>query len=139
MASVLGKWIIETCENFDGYMKAIGVSDEKRAEAHKFLSDGSGMTQEFKADGDKWTLITSTVAGERVSHFTIGQESDSMTLDGRNIKVVFTIEGDSLVEKQTGDGFECTHVRKGDGNILTMTLTGNGQTCVRTFSRVSDS
>lgn len=36
---------------------------------------------------------------------------------------MFTIDGDSLVEKQTGGGFECTHVRKGDGNTLNM-VTG---------------
>lgn len=136
MASVLGKWIIQSSDNFEDFMKAIGVSDEKRAEAHKFLSDGSGMTQEFKADGDKWTQVTTTAAGVREVTFTIGQETDSMTLDGRKVKVVFTIDGDSLLEKQTGDGFECTHVRKGDGNTLTMTLTGGGQTCIRKFSKV---
>lgn len=136
MASVIGKWKIESCENFEEYMKAIGVADDKRADAHKLLSTGSNMTQEFTADGDNWTMSTNTAAGERSFSFTIGKELDSMTLDGRKIKVVFTIDGDSLVEKQTGDGFECTHVRKGEGDTLTMTLTGGGQTCIRKFSRV---
>ena len=35
-------------------------------------------------------------------------------------QVTFTIDGDSLVEKQKADGFECTHVRKGDGTTLVM-------------------
>ena len=35
-------------------------------------------------------------------------------------QVVFSVDGDSLVEKQTGDGFECTHVRQGAGDTLTM-------------------
>lgn len=136
MASVIGKWKIESSENFEEYMKAIGVPDDKRADAHKLLSVGSNMTQEFKADGDNWTLITCTAAGERSFSFTIGKELDSMTLDGRKMKVVFTIDGDTLIEKQTGDCFECTHIRKGDGNTLTMTLTGGGQSCTRTFSKV---
>ncbi|XP_045173245.2 sodium/calcium exchanger regulatory protein 1-like [Mercenaria mercenaria] len=136
MASVTGKWKIESSDNFEEYMKAIGVPDEKRANALKFLSAGSNMTQEFKADGDNWTMTTCTVAGEKTSSFTIGKEDDSMTLDGRPIKVIFTIEGDSLIEKQKGDGFGCTHVRKGDGNTLTMTLSGGGQTCTRKFSKV---
>lgn len=137
MASVLGKWKIEHSDHFDEYLKAIGVSDENRAKALAVLSDGSGMTQEFKAEGDNWTLTTSTAAaGERIFQFTIGKEADSLTLDGRKIKALFTIDGDSLVEKQTGDGFECIHVRKGDGNKMTTTLTGGGQTCVRTFSKV---
>lgn len=136
MASVIGKWKIESCENFEEYMKAIGVSDEKRVEAHKFLSTGSNMTQEFKADGDNWTISTSTAAGERSLSFTIGMEQDSTTLDDRPIKVKFTIDGNSLVEKQTGNGFECTHVRNGEGDALTMILTGGGQTCIRKFSRI---
>lgn len=136
MASVTGKWKIEHSENFEDYMKAIGVAEERRAEAHKFLSDGSGMTQEFSAEGDNWTIVTSTGKGDREFKFTLGQEANSVTLDGRPIKVIFTVDGDSLVEKQTGDGFECTHVRKGSGNQLVMTLTGGGTTCTRTFSRV---
>ena len=64
-----------------------GVPDDKRANALKFLSAGSNMTQEFKADGDNWTLITVTAAGEKSLSFTIGKEEDSLTLDGRPIKV----------------------------------------------------
>lgn len=45
------------------------------------------MTQEFSADGDNWTLTTTTVMGEKSVPFTLGQELDSMTLDGRKIKV----------------------------------------------------
>lgn len=136
MASVIGKWKIQKSEHFDEYMKAIGVTDEKRADAHKYLSDGSDMTQAFSADGNNWTMVTSTVMGEREFTFTLGQEKDSMTLDGRAIKVTFTVDGDNLVETQKGDGFECKHVRSGSGDTLTMTLTGNGVMCTRTFSRV---
>ena len=56
-------------------------------EANKFLSDGSGMTQEFSRDGNNWTMLTSTDKGGREFKFTLGQETDSVTLDGRPIKV----------------------------------------------------
>ena len=46
------------------------------------------MTQEFKIDGDSWTLTTVTAAGEKTVSFTIGKEQDSMTLDGRSVKVI---------------------------------------------------
>lgn len=136
MASVIGKWKIQTSENFDEYMRAIGVSDDKREIAHKYLSDGSNMTQEFAADGDKWTIKTCTVMGEKTVTFTLGKELESETLDGRKVKIVFTTDGDSLVEKQIGDGFECTHVRQGLGGILTTNLIGNHQTCVRKFVKM---
>ena len=64
-----------------------GVSDEKRADAHKFLSTGSDMSQEFKADGENWTLTTCSAGRELTVSFSIGKEFDSMTLDGRKIKV----------------------------------------------------
>ncbi|XP_060571976.1 sodium/calcium exchanger regulatory protein 1-like [Ruditapes philippinarum] len=136
MTSVLGKWKIESSENFEEFMKAIDVPEDKRANALKYLSAGSDMTQEFKADGDNWTMTTVSAAGEKTLSFTIGNVADSATLDGRPIKVLFTIDGDCLVEKQTADGFECSHVRKSDGNTLTMTLNGGGQTCTRKFSKV---
>ena len=60
---------------------------DRIAEANKFLSEGSGMTQEFSRDGNNWTLVTSTAIGDRESKFTLGQEADSVTLDGRPIKV----------------------------------------------------
>ena len=63
------------------------MSEEWRDNAHKFLSDGSEMTQEFSADGDNWTITTSTGKGEREFKVTLGQVADSITLDGRPIKV----------------------------------------------------
>ncbi|KAH3887575.1 fatty acid-binding protein, heart-like [Dreissena polymorpha] len=133
MASAIGKWKIFQSENFDEYMKAIGVADEKRAEAHKFLSDGSNMTQEISDNAGTWSIKTTTVAGEKTLTFKLGEGLDTMTLDGRKIKVVFSVDGDKLVETQTGDGFQCTHVRHGDVNTLTITLTGGGQTCTRKY------
>jgi len=64
-----------------------GVGDEQRAIAHKVLSDGSDMTQEFVASGDKWTMTTTTAMGAKSQEFTLGQEFDSATLDGRPVKV----------------------------------------------------
>ncbi|KAH3887577.1 sodium/calcium exchanger regulatory protein 1-like [Dreissena polymorpha] len=133
MASAIGKWKIEHSVNFEEYMKAIGVSDEKRLDAHKFLSDGSNMTQEISDNGGSWSIKTTTAAGEKTITFKLGEELDTMTLDGRNIKVLFSADGDKLVENQTGNGFQCKHVRHGDGNTLTMILTGGGQTCIRTY------
>ncbi|XP_052802350.1 fatty acid-binding protein, liver-like [Mya arenaria] len=114
---------------------SLGVGDDKRADAHNYLSDGSGMTQEFLADGETLMMTSSTVMGAKSLSFKLGEAIDSITLE-RKVKVTFSVDGEKLVEKQSGDGFECQHVRQGSGNTLTMTLTGGGHTCIRTFVKL---
>jgi len=41
------------------------------------------------------------------------------------LQVTFSVDGDKLVEHQKGDGFECSHVRHGAGDTLTMVTNAN--------------
>jgi hypothetical protein len=50
------------------------------------------MSQEFKADGDNWTMTTCSAGKELTVQFSLGKEFDSMTLDGRQIKVYILFE-----------------------------------------------
>lgn len=64
-----------------------GVADDKKAEALKFLADGSKMSYEISNSGDDWEFKVGTKAGEKTIKFSLGQEFDTFTLDGRPIKV----------------------------------------------------
>ncbi|XP_061198289.1 fatty acid-binding protein, liver-like [Saccostrea echinata] len=137
MAQFNGKWEIECSENFGEYMKAIGVSDDKQAEAQKFLGDDSKLTYDISNSGNDWVFKITTPAGEREVKFSLGSEFDTKTLDGRPVKAVFTMDGDTLIEKQTGSGFETTNKRTVSGNTLTMVMTaGNGVSCTRKYKKI---
>ncbi|XP_048747480.1 sodium/calcium exchanger regulatory protein 1-like isoform X2 [Ostrea edulis] len=137
MAQFNGKWEIECSEKFSEYMHAIGVSEDKQAEAQKFLGDSSKLTYEISSSGNDWVFKITTAAGEREVKFSLGSEIDTMTLDGRAIKTVFTLDGDALMEKQTGSGFETTNKRTVSGNTMTMVMTaGNGISCTRKYKKI---
>ncbi|XP_062587420.1 fatty acid-binding protein, liver-like [Saccostrea cucullata] len=138
MAQFNGKWEIECSENFGEYMKAIGVSDDKQVEAEKFLGDSSKLTYDITNSGNDWVFKITTPGGERVSKFSLGSEFDTNTLDGRPVKVQCIYPqgklaldiidhkgclklqwiGDTLIEKQTGSGFETTNKRTVSGNTI---------------------
>ncbi|XP_033747570.1 LOW QUALITY PROTEIN: sodium/calcium exchanger regulatory protein 1-like [Pecten maximus] len=136
MAGFIGKWEIQSSENFSEYMSAIGVAEEKKAEALKFLGDGSKMSFEISNCGDEWEFRVGTQAGEKNIKFSLGKEFDTFTLDGRPIKTTFSLDGGNLKECQKGDGFETINVRTVDGDCMTMTMTGNGVTCTRKYKKV---
>lgn len=137
MAQFNGKWEIECSENFGDYMTAIGVDADKQADAQKFLGDGSKLTYDISNSGNDWVFKITTAAGEKEVKFTLGTEFDTTTLDGRPVKAVFSMDGDTLVEKQTGPSFETTNKRTVSGNTLTMVLTaGNGVSCTRKYKKL---
>ncbi|GFR97776.1 memory suppression protein [Elysia marginata] len=67
-----------------------------------------------------------TVAGEKEDRYPEGQETEALTLDGRRVKVVYTLEGDDLVEVHTGDGFTSRNVRQVTGDQMTMVRLPHG-------------
>jgi len=85
-------------ENFDDYMKALGVGFVLRK-----IGNSVSPTVELKKDGDKYTLITSSTFKTSEISFELGKEFDEETLDGRNVKSVITLEGNKLIHKQGGD------------------------------------
>ncbi|KAK3609795.1 hypothetical protein CHS0354_022657 [Potamilus streckersoni] len=136
MANFVGKWELAESINFQEYMVAIGVEEEKRKIASQVLGVGSKMTHEFSVNGDEWTLKIWTQNGEKEIKFKLGQEFDSATLDGRPVKVMFNKDGDKLIETQKGATFESINERTVSGDELTMLMTGGGVTCTRKYRRV---
>ncbi|RUS84238.1 hypothetical protein EGW08_007990 [Elysia chlorotica] len=139
MAEFCSKWeLISTDENFGKYMEAVGVSQEKQGLAKKSLVGDAKVYQEISRDGTTWSVKVITVAGEKLDMYTEGQETETLTLDGRRVKVVYSLEGDKLVESQTGDGFTSRNVRQISGDQMTMTFTANGSvTSIRVYKKVS--
>ncbi|CAI9744294.1 acid-binding, heart-like isoform X2 [Octopus vulgaris] len=137
MASKLcGKWQIISSDNFDEYMKAVGVTAENRALANDKFSGSSKLCQLITNDGDSWTIKTITSVGEREVAFKIGEDFDSQTIDGRAVKVSMKMDGDTLVETQVGNGVESINNRSVEGANMIMTMSACGVTCTRKYEKV---
>ncbi|XP_041375328.1 sodium/calcium exchanger regulatory protein 1-like [Gigantopelta aegis] len=97
MSKLQGKWKLHDSENWDEYMKASGVGFVLR-------KVGNNITtyEEITQDGDTWELhITSTFKSSHLK-FQLGVEFDEVTMDGRNVKSLFRLEGDKLLHDQKG-------------------------------------
>ncbi|ESO94070.1 hypothetical protein LOTGIDRAFT_175527 [Lottia gigantea] len=135
-AALNGKWEIYSSENFENFMKAIGVTPENIEKATKALDANSKLTHEISGSGNSWSIKTTTIMGEKEIKFNLGEEFSTATLDGRPVKVTFTLEGDKLVEVQKGDGFESRNERSVSGGELVAIMSGNGVSCTRKYKKI---
>jgi hypothetical protein len=91
-----GKWKLESSENFDSYMKAVGVN---------FMMAKLGSTAKptviIKRDGDTIKLRTETTFKTSEISFKMGEEFEETTTDGRKCMTTFRMEGpNKLVQDQ---------------------------------------
>lgn len=139
MAEICGRWDLVSCDDtFDEYMKVVGVDDEKRKLALTGLNAGAKVSNDISRSGNVWTIKIITDLGENVDVYTEGTAVETSTLDGRKVSVVYTLEGNELVETQTiSPGLVSRNVRKVAGDTLTFTFTANGVSCTRTYKKSS--
>lgn len=129
MACWVGKkYKMDKSENFDEYMKALGVGMVLRK-----LGNSINPTVELSKDGDEYTLATTSTFKNTIIKFKLGEEFDEETVDGRKVKSVCTMAGDNkLVHEQKGDK-PTTIVREFTATDLIATMTAGDVKCVRTY------
>uniref|UniRef100_A0A3B1K390 Retinol binding protein 2b, cellular n=1 Tax=Astyanax mexicanus TaxID=7994 RepID=A0A3B1K390_ASTMX len=95
-----GRWVLETNQNFDDFMKVLGIDFATRKIA-LLLSQTKVIIQ----DGDKFTIKTLSTFRNYEMSFTIGEEVEEYTkgLDNRVVKTLITWEGEELVCIQKGE------------------------------------
>ncbi|XP_077571395.1 fatty acid-binding protein, liver-type-like [Stigmatopora nigra] len=113
--SFSGKYQLESQENFEPFMKAIGLSDEliQKGKDVKSIS-------EIEENGDNFKVTVTTGTKVLVNSFTIGQEAELETVTGEKIKAVVQREGNML--KVSLKGIESVTCLDGDTIVNTMTL-----------------
>uniref|UniRef100_L7M3Y9 Fatty acid-binding protein n=1 Tax=Rhipicephalus pulchellus TaxID=72859 RepID=L7M3Y9_RHIPC len=111
-AAFVGKWKLHESENFDEFLKALGVGL-----AWRKLGQTSKPTVEIKVEGDDWSIKTHTMLKTSELKFTLGKEFDEDRMDGSRVKSKVTLEDGKLVQKQSGDK-EVTIVREVKDNEL---------------------
>ncbi|XP_062930585.1 fatty acid-binding protein 1, liver-like isoform X1 [Mobula hypostoma] len=120
-----GKYELESQENFEQLMKALGFSDDI---IKKYKDKSSAV--EFSQDGDSFQCTYHF--GNRVitNNFTIGQETEFVSFTGHKVKALAKLEGENKLVV-TMDGLTVVMEMSGDRIIETFT---NGEV---TFKKIS--
>ncbi|XP_034025367.1 fatty acid-binding protein, liver-type-like [Thalassophryne amazonica] len=113
--SFAGKYQLQSQENFEPFMKAVGLSDELIQKGKDVIS-----TTEIEEDGDNFKVTVTTGSKVLVNSFTVGQESELETLTGEKAKAVVMRDGNKL--KVSLKGIESV-TELVDGNTLIGTMT----------------
>ncbi|CAL8296151.1 unnamed protein product [Gadus morhua 'NCC'] len=126
--SFTGKYQLESQENFESFMKAIGLPDEliQKGKDIKSLS-------EIEENGDSFKVTVTTGTKVLVNTFIVGQEADLETVTGEKIKAVVKREGNKL--KVSLKGIESV-TELVDANTIVNTMTLGGIVYKRISKRV---
>ncbi|XP_041931608.1 fatty acid-binding protein, brain-like isoform X1 [Alosa sapidissima] len=118
----VGTWKMVTSDNFDEYMKALGVGFATRQVGNRtkpsliVAMDDQGMISMKSQSTFKTTEIK----------FKLNEEFDETTADDRKTKTVVTLENSKLVQKQMWDGKETTVEREvTDGKLIAKCVMGD--------------
>jgi len=129
----VGKWQLVKSENFDEYMKAVGVGLMTRKVANTVKP-----LVTISQNGDEISIHTESTFKTTDIKFKFGQEFDEETADGRRCKSTITLEGgNKLIHKQVVDGKAMVMTREFKGDTLDMTLdSGTGVISKREYKKV---
>ncbi|XP_007897487.1 fatty acid binding protein 7, brain, b [Callorhinchus milii] len=123
-------WKLTVSENFDEYMKALGVGFAVRQ-----VGNVTKPTIIISKEGDKVVIKTQSTFKNTEISFKLGEEFDESTPDDRNCKSTVSLDDDKLVHVQKWDGKETTFVREIKDDKMVMTLTFGDIVAVRTYEK----
>ncbi|XP_014663587.1 PREDICTED: fatty acid-binding protein, brain-like [Priapulus caudatus] len=134
MAQFCGKWKLAKTENFDEYMKALGVNFVLR----KMAATASPVTEITYEDG-VFTVTTTTTFKTNIFKFKMGEQFEEQTGDGRNCESSVTQDGNKWihVQKDTKEaGLETTITREFTDDAMKMELILGEIVCKRDYSKL---
>ncbi|XP_025727259.1 fatty acid-binding protein 12 isoform X1 [Callorhinus ursinus] len=126
-----GTWKSISCENFEKYMKELGMGRASRKLACLARPTVTISTQE-----DLITIKTKSIFKNNEISFKLGEEFEETTPGGYKTKSVVTFDKDSLIQVQDWDGKENTIRRKLVDGKMVVESAVNNVICTRTYERV---
>ncbi|KAF3851239.1 Fatty acid-binding protein, liver-type [Dissostichus eleginoides] len=126
--SFSGRYQLESQENFEPFMKAIGLPDELIQKGKDIKS-----ISEIEENGDHFKVTVTTGTKVLVNSFTIGKEAELETVTGEKVKSVVHREGNKL--KVCLKGIESI-TEMVDANTILNTMTVAGIVYKRTIKRI---
>ncbi|XP_059142602.1 sodium/calcium exchanger regulatory protein 1-like [Physella acuta] len=124
-----GKWDFEKSENFDEYMKALGVGM-----AMRLIGSKARPSQEISIVDDLWTIKTSTPLKNTQIQFKLDVPFEEQTADGRKVKTTCSVSGNKLIQEQKGD-ISSTIIREFSKENFVMTLKAVDVVCTRYYKK----
>ncbi|XP_021252775.1 fatty acid-binding protein, liver [Numida meleagris] len=126
--SFSGKYELQYQENFEPFMKALGVPDDRIQKAKDIKS-----VSEIVQNGNKFKITVTTGPKVMTNEFTIGEECEMELLSGEKAKCIVNMEGNNkLVANLKG----VTSVTELNGDTITHTMTMGDLTYKRVSKRV---
>lgn len=92
------KYKLEKSENFDEYMKSIGVGFVLRKMANTLHP-----VVTLEKHGDEYSFSTVSSFKSSIMKFKPGEEFDFETMDGRKVKSTVTIDGNKMTQIEIGE------------------------------------
>jgi len=129
MADFTGKFKLTSSDNFDEFLKELGVNFVLRN-----LAKTSTPVVEITKDGDTFSLKTTTAIKNSEIKFELGKEFEEARMDGKNVKTVVVADGNKLIQTQFGDK-EVKIVREFNGNELVVTASVGAVNSVRKYTK----
>nr|CAD7572217.1 unnamed protein product [Timema californicum] len=131
MEAFLGKkYKLVSSENFDEYMKALGVGLVTRK-----MGNALSPVIELTEAGGVYTFKTSTTFRSTEITAKLGVEFDEETADGRKVKSLLTLENNKLVHVQKGEK-DTTLIREFSPEQVKATMTVDDIVCTRIYKAV---
>ncbi|XP_051020356.1 fatty acid-binding protein, brain [Acomys russatus] len=124
-------WKLTDSQNFDEYMKALGVSFATRQ-----VGNVTKPTVIISQEGDKVVIKTQCTFKNTEISFRLGEEFEETSIDDRSCKSVVQLDGDKLIQLQKWDGKETNFVREIKDGKMVVTLTFGDIVAVRCYEKV---
>ncbi|ELR55312.1 hypothetical protein E5288_WYG010663 [Bos mutus] len=126
----VGTWKLVSSENFDDYMKEVGVGFATRK-----VAGMAKPTLIISLNGDVVTIKSESTFKNTEISFKLGQEFDEVTPDDRKVKSIVNLDEGALVQVQNWDGKSTTIKRKLVDDKMVLECVMNGVTATRVYER----
>ncbi|KAK7803613.1 hypothetical protein U0070_014297 [Myodes glareolus] len=126
----LGTWKLVSSENFEDYMRELGVDFAARN-----VAGLAKPTVNISLNGEKVSIQTESSFQNTEISFKLGEQFDETTADSRQVKSIITLEGGSMIQVQKWLGKETTIKRKIVEGKMVVECTMNNVVCTRTYEK----
>uniref|UniRef100_A0A5S6QY04 FABP domain-containing protein n=1 Tax=Trichuris muris TaxID=70415 RepID=A0A5S6QY04_TRIMR len=133
---LVGKYKLASSENFEAFMKELGVNFMLRKIAHNAVV----IVEIIEEDDGFWILKNDSTFRHLQVRFRLGEPVEEVTPDGRHVLTTFTLDEDKLIQHQkaTKNNEKDTIITRElrDGKLIT-TCQCEDVTCVRVLHRIN--